>query len=205
MNRRDRKVPTGSKTWRANRNGGRGCGNGLQALIRPATGEPDARRGAGSRTGRRRIRQEVKEAGRELQPRRGGLETGSRPGRAKGRIETSASSLTVARRLSGQRSVAVKSRCGEQRRRRGQVSRCRVRAGHAGWRARCEVGHLEPFLFLACPQEPLSPGLGWPAGAWFRAALGLSPCWRFLFLRRGSYLSLRLRKLTKLTRQYSQR
>jgi hypothetical protein len=142
LNRKDRKVPTGSKTWRANRNGGRGCGNGLQALIRPATGEPDARRGAGSRTGRRRIRQEVKEAGRELQPRRGGLETGSRPGRAKGRIETSASSLTVARRLSGQRSVTVKSRCGEQRRRRGQVSRCRVRAG-LDLSMRCKGGFQE--------------------------------------------------------------
>jgi ketopantoate reductase len=47
------------------------------------------------------------------------LETGIRFGRGKGRLEISASSSTVARRLSGQRSAAVKSRCGEQRRRRG--------------------------------------------------------------------------------------
>ena len=42
--------------------------------------------------------------------------------------------------------MLVKNRCGEQRRKHHDPYACQAKAVHAGWRANCLMGHLEPFL-----------------------------------------------------------
>lgn len=49
--------------------------------------------------------------------------------------------------------MLVKSRCGEQRKKYHGSYACHAQAVHAGWRANCLKGHLEPFLFCGC-REP---------------------------------------------------
>jgi len=66
---------------------GRESGNGVSVLILRAPGRTGVRKGIGICTGRPNERQGVEGAGRELRPRNGGLETGSRFGRVKGRFE----------------------------------------------------------------------------------------------------------------------
>ncbi len=132
---------------------GIGIGQRIRNVDPPQSAKKRMRRGDPGRTGPRKKsgRSRRHRSGAAIPPRRFSKEN-RRCGGVKGRAEIQASSEERAGNFPSTDPNRSKAGAGSRGKSHHGSIACHAQAVHAGWRASCLTGHLEPFLFLsACP------------------------------------------------------